>query len=75
MVINVRRADTNDDALISELSTITFLDTFTGTCSDEDITQFVLRCFNREQVYKESRIHLIFIISLLLMIKRLAICE
>jgi diamine N-acetyltransferase len=53
MEIDIRRADINDASLIAELSTVTFLDTFKGTCTEEDIQQFVSDCFNKEQVSKE----------------------
>lgn len=53
MNIEIRRADTNDASLISKLSTVTFLDTFSGTCTDDDIQLFVNNYFNTEQVYKE----------------------
>ncbi len=53
MEIEIKRADTNDAPLISKLSTVTFLDTFTGTCTHEDIQQFVSNCFNIQQVCKE----------------------
>ncbi len=53
MNIELRRADTSDASLISKLSTVTFLDTFRGTCTEDDIQRFVNNCFNTEQVYKE----------------------
>src|SRR4051794_2286313 len=53
MEITIRRAGINDVSLISKLSTITFLDTFTGTCTDDDIQQFVHESFNEQQVFKE----------------------
>ncbi len=53
MKIDIRRADTNDSLLISQLSSVTFLETFNGTCTDVDIQQFISGCFNNEQVYKE----------------------
>ena len=53
MDIEIRRGTLNDAVLLSQLSTTTFLDTFRGTCTDEEIEQFVQRCFNVEQTYKE----------------------
>jgi len=53
MNIEIRRGDTNDASLISRLSTVTFLETFRGTCTDDEILKFVDDHFNREQVYKE----------------------
>ncbi len=49
----IRRADLNDAKLLSELSAITFFDTFTGTCTDADMQQFLHAYFNIEQVKKE----------------------
>ena len=53
MEINIRRATLNDASLLSHLSTITFLDTFRGTCTDEEIEQFVKHCFSTGEIYKE----------------------
>src|SRR5450432_357837 len=53
MEIDIRRADIKDAALLSVLSTNTFLETFTGTCTDDDIQGFVKHFFNREQVFEE----------------------
>ena len=44
--INITRATINDAELISHLSKITFEDTFTGTCTDEDMQSFVENCFS-----------------------------
>jgi ribosomal protein S18 acetylase RimI-like enzyme len=53
--IHIRRAVTNDAQLLSALSAVTFFDTFNGTCTNEDIQQFIETCFNPGQVYKELR--------------------
>ncbi len=53
MQINIRRATLDDASLISQLSTITFLDTFRGTCTDEEIEQFVADYFSPGEVFKE----------------------
>jgi len=53
MKIDIRRGTLNDAPLLSQLSVTTFLDTFRGTCTDEEIEQFVQKHFNIEQVYKE----------------------
>jgi GNAT superfamily N-acetyltransferase len=53
MEIEIRRGTLNDASLLSELSTTTFLDTFRGTCTDEEIEEFVQKYFNKAQVYKE----------------------
>ena len=51
--LHIRRAGTDDAQLLSALSAVTFFDTFNGTCTDEDIQQFIETCFNPGQVYKE----------------------
>jgi ribosomal protein S18 acetylase RimI-like enzyme len=52
---HIRRAVTDDAQLLSALSTATFFDTFSGTCTDDDIQHFIETCFNPVQVYKELR--------------------
>lgn len=49
----IRRAVTADAKLISELSAVTFFDTFYGTCTDEDMQEFIEQCFNEDQVNGE----------------------
>jgi len=49
----IRRAVTSDVQLLSDLSAITFSDTFSGTCTDEDMKQFIEASFNPPQIYKE----------------------
>ena len=51
--LHIRRAVTDDAQLLSALSAVTFFDTFNGSCTDEDIQQFIETCFNPGQVYKE----------------------
>ena len=51
----IRGAIENDASLLSEISTETFLDTFTGTCSKEDIQGFVKTFFNPAQISDELR--------------------
>ena len=53
MDIAIRRGTIHDALLLSQLSTITFLDTFRGTCTDEEIEAFVEKYFNVDQTYKE----------------------
>ena len=53
MEIDIRRGTLNDASLLSQLSTTTFLDTFRGTCTDEEIEAFVQQHFNVDQVHKE----------------------
>jgi|SRR5687768_5333551 len=55
MDIDIRRGTLDDAPLLSQLSTITFLDTFRGTCTDDEIEQFVQEYFNIDQVRKELK--------------------
>jgi hypothetical protein len=50
---HIRRAVTGDAQLLSEMSAITFFDTFNGTCTDKDIQGFIEANFNREQIFEE----------------------
>lgn len=50
---NIRRAKMEDAGLLSQLSSVTFFDTFKDTCTDEDMQGFIARCFNIEQVTNE----------------------
>ena len=49
----IRRADIKDTDLLSELSAITFADTFRGTCADEDLQDFIEEFFNETIICKE----------------------
>lgn len=49
----IRRAVQQDAQLISTLSGITFFDTFTGTCTDDDMQGFIEQYFNINQVKNE----------------------
>ena len=49
----IRRAVAGDARLLSALSAVTFFDTFNGTCTDEDIQEFIETSFNPGQVFKE----------------------
>ena len=51
--IEILRATPDDALLISELSAVTFFDTFTGTCTDEDMQGFIELYFNKDQVLSE----------------------
>src|ERR1700690_143387 len=51
--IEIRREATEDAPLLSELSAITFFDTFKGTCTDDDMQEFIEQYFNEKQVFKE----------------------
>ncbi len=50
---HIRRASVSDAALLSEISIVTFSDTFKGTCTDDDLESFVQEHFNETQVEKE----------------------
>lgn len=51
--LHIRRAVTTDAQLLSVLSSVTFFDTFHGTCTNEDIKGFIETHFDPVQVYKE----------------------
>lgn len=51
--IEILRATPDDAQLISEISAITFIDTFKGTCTDEDMQGFTEQYFNKDQVLSE----------------------
>src|SRR4051812_45205450 len=53
MNIDIRRGALDDASLLSQLSITTFLDTFRGTCTHDEIEHFVQLHFNARQVYKE----------------------
>ncbi|MGZ4048334.1 MAG: GNAT family N-acetyltransferase, partial [Bacteroidia bacterium] len=51
--LHIRRAVADDAKLIAELSSVTFFDTFNGTCTDEDMQGFIGQYFNEKQVLNE----------------------
>jgi ribosomal protein S18 acetylase RimI-like enzyme len=51
--LQIRRAVADDAPLISSLSGVTFYDTFKGTCTDDDMKEFIDTFFNVELVSKE----------------------
>lgn len=53
MQVLIRRATVIDAEALSILSRQTFFDTFTGTCTEEDMEQFLKEYFNIDQVKKE----------------------
>src|SRR6266700_837418 len=53
--IEIQRATQENAQLISELSAITFFDTFKGTCTDDDMQGFIEQYFNEKLVFKELR--------------------
>jgi len=53
MEVSIRRAKPEDAATLSVLGRQTFFDTFTGTCTEKDMEQFLDEYFNLDQVKKE----------------------
>lgn len=53
MNIKISRATINDAAVLEALSKKTFYDTFTGTCTDEDMQDFLQEYFNASIIAKE----------------------
>ena len=53
MEINIRRIDTDDVAALSVLARQTFYDTFTGTCTAEDMQGFLDQYYSETQLGKE----------------------
>ncbi|MBK7883966.1 MAG: hypothetical protein IPJ81_09270 [Chitinophagaceae bacterium] len=53
--MEIRRAKIEDAQVLSKLATDTFFDTFTGTCTDEDMSGFIEEYFNINQVKKELK--------------------
>jgi diamine N-acetyltransferase len=53
MEINIRRINIDDVAALSALARQTFYDTFTGTCSEDDMQGFLDKYYSEEQLGKE----------------------
>ncbi len=53
MEINIRRITIDDVAVLSALAKQTFYDTFTGTCTEEDMRSFLEQYFSEEQLGSE----------------------
>lgn len=51
--INIKRATPGDAELLSDLSNITFIETYRGSCADEDLSDFIDKCFSEEAITKE----------------------
>ena len=47
--MQIRRAGIKDAAILSKLASQTFYDTFTGTCTDEDMRSFLQQYFSVDQ--------------------------
>ncbi|MEO7801157.1 MAG: GNAT family N-acetyltransferase [Ginsengibacter sp.] len=52
-MITIRPATIDDAPLLSEMGAQTFYDTFNGTCTEEDMSQFLELYYNLPQVQKE----------------------
>ena len=53
MEINIRRVTIADVAALAVIARQTFYDTFTGTCTDEDMQSFLDEHYNEEQLGNE----------------------
>ncbi len=53
MEISIRRVTIDDASALSVIARQTFYDTFTGTCSEEDMRSFLDEFYNEEQLGKE----------------------
>ena len=53
MEINIRRVTIADVAALAVIARQTFYDTFTGTCTDEDMQSFLDQYYNEEQLGNE----------------------
>lgn len=51
--ISIRRAGKNDAALLSQLSAVTFAETFSHTCSPEDMKNFIAENYDEILISKE----------------------
>ena len=51
--ISIRRITKDDVPVLAAMGRKTFYDTFTGTCTEEDMQQFLEAYFNEAQVTKE----------------------
>ena len=51
--VSIRRVSIHDAPALSEICKQTFFDTFTGTCSEEDMQQYLNYYYNLQQVESE----------------------
>ncbi len=51
--LTIRRARKNDARLISLLSAVTFSDTFTGTCTAEDMSNYIRENYDENAIARE----------------------
>lgn len=53
MEVSVRRVTLKDVSALSAIAKLTFYDTFTGTCTEKDMEEFLEEFFNEDQLRKE----------------------
>ena len=53
--IHITRANQDDVQAVHELSITTFMETYQGTCPDEDISQFLKACFSEQAILTELK--------------------
>lgn len=53
--INISRAGPGDAQLVSDLSIVTYIETYRGSCPDHDLTAFIDRCFNEKVITEELK--------------------
>lgn len=53
MEINIRKISENDISIFSEIARTTFYDTFTGTCTEEDMQGFLDEYYSQDKLGKE----------------------
>lgn len=51
--IHIERAAVADAQLISDLSNATFIETYRGTCTDDDLVNFINKCFAENIIEEE----------------------
>ena len=51
--IHIIKATSADAELIADLSTVTFIQTYRGTCPDEDLLEFLEECFTANGILNE----------------------
>jgi len=54
-IVHIRRAVADDAKLIAQLSSVTFFDTFNGTCTDADMQGFIAEYFDEKKIFEELR--------------------
>ena len=54
-LVNIVRAEVKDLQLVWDLSHLTFIETYRGTCSDEDLQHFLDKCFSEDAILQELK--------------------